>query len=165
MAAWSRRPFVGALPKAFQSRLTVAAAGTRLAGLAEGAETVGSADEAGGWLRLRAGPPLPATTLRLTLADGEAGAVIVCRFDESRWDSLDLWIYTAAAAIGFIVAGSWLSGHMPQAMRDHITGAAPLFIALLALVAMTHYGFRRWRQAVRNRLFDHVIVALGVPIE
>lgn len=162
---WSRRPYVGALPKTFQTTLPASEASRRLALLADGPVTVGAAAGASASLRLRAGPPLPATTLRVMVTGDEAAARIQCRFDASRLDAADLWVYGGATVIGFVVSGSWLSGHMPLALRERLTAAAPAFMALLALTALAHYGFRRWRQAVRDRLFDHVVAALGVPIE
>ena len=163
--AWSRRPFVGSLPKGFLSRLPADAVRERLASLANGPDTIGATDANGGWLRLRAGPSLPASTLRLTVESDDAGARLTCRYDSSRWDSIDLWIWAGAAAAGFNVAAMWFGGAMPPGLRDRLMAATPPAMATVALVALAHYGFRRWRQTVRNRLFDTVIVALGVPIE
>jgi hypothetical protein len=54
---------------------------------------------------------------------------------------------------------------MPAPARAAVGAAAPGFMAALAAVALAHYAFRRWRQAVRDRLFDRAMLALGVPIE
>ena len=161
---WSRRPYVGTLPKVFRTALTPGEVLTRLKGLAEGPDTVGAVEGSFAWLRRRGGPPLPATTLRLTVAEESGGARVVCRFDPSPLDTLDLWIYSGAATIGFVVAGSWLSGHMPQLTRAKISEAIPVCLAALAVVTVTHSAFRRWRQAVRDRLFDQTMIAVGVPI-
>jgi hypothetical protein len=163
--AWSRRPYVGTLAKTFHSTLSMAETRERLEALTDGPDTVGEADGDRAWLQPRSGLRPPATTLRIRIVEDGAGARIECRFDNSRLDQIDLWVYAAAAAIGLVVSGSWLSGHMPEAARHKISAVAPAFLAALAAVALVNYGFRRWRQAVRDRLFDRTIVALGVPIE
>lgn len=70
-----------------------------------------------------------------------------------------------AATMGFVVSGSWPSGHMPAAAKEKITSIAPVFLAALALMALAYDGFRRWRQGGRDRVFDKTIVALEGPIE
>ncbi len=165
MPVWSRRPHIGTLPRVFQSTLPAAEALNRLSALMEGPGVTGAIDGASAWLRPRAWLRPPAATLRLTVTDQEADARVQCRFDPSRWDEIDLWIYGGAVAIGVAVASSWLTGHMPPAARAKITAGAPVFMAALAVVALAHYAFRRWRQAVRDGLFDRAMIALGVPIE
>ena len=165
MSRWSRRPYVGALPRVMRARLPAASALEGLRALLDGPEVTGDIDGSQAWLRTRAAPRPPASTLRLTIRDDAAGARIDCRFDESRWDEMDIWIYGIATAFGVVVATSWLSGHLPAAARAHISAAAPVFMAALAVVAVAHFAFRRWRKAVRDRLFDQAMIALGVPIE
>ncbi len=75
----------------------------------------------------------PAATLRLTVTDQEGGARVPCRFDPSRWDEIDLWIYGGAVAIGVAVASSWPTGHAPPAARAKITAGAPVFMAALGI--------------------------------
>ena len=164
-AVWSRRPYIGTLPKVFRSTLGADAAMAGLAALLTGPDTVGEIQGNTAWLRPRAWPRPPAATLRLTVIEDEAGAKVSLRFDPSRWDTIDLWVYSTVAAIGFVVAGSWLSGHMPFMTREKISAAAPVAMAGLAVVALGHGAFRNWRKAVRDRLSDRVLIAMGVPIE
>jgi hypothetical protein len=162
---WSRRPHIGALAKAFQSTLPAPRALEGLRALLAGPDVEGEIDGNIAWLRPLAKPRPPTTTLRLTIREGEGGARVEARFDVSRLDEMDVLIYAGATAFGVVVSGSWLTGHLPAAAKAAISAAVPGYLAALALVALAHYAFRRWRKAVRDRLFDSAMIALGVPIE
>jgi hypothetical protein len=161
---WSRRPYIGALPKALVSDLPAAEAMAGLRALVAEGDIEGAVEGNTAWLRRRGFPRPPASTLKLRVVDHAEGARVECRFDASRWDEIDLWVYGGAATVGFVVAGSWVSGHMPEATRGLIAGAVPAAIGALAALSAGHYAFRRWRQSVRSRLFDRAMIAMGVPI-
>ncbi len=164
-AAWSRRPFVGTLPKVMVSSLPAAGALAGLAGLLQAADVEGSVDGATAWLKPKGGPQPPAVTLRLRIIDDPDGAKVECRFDTSRWDTVDLWVYALVASVGFVVAAAWLGGNLSSLGKAMFTSVSPLGIGGLAVLSTGHYAFRRWRRNVRNRLFDRTMIALGVPVE
>ena len=161
---WSRRPFIGSLPKGFRSSLPAAEALVGLGTLLASPDIEGSTEGDTAWLRPKGGLQPPAVTLKLKVVDASDGAKIECRFDASKWDAIDLGIYALVAAVGFEVAAAWFSGRLAMLGKDLLSSVTPLAIAGLATLSTGHYAFRRWRQSVRNRLFDRAVIALGVPI-